>query len=95
MRDNLTTQFSSRTTVRCDGLIEKLPPKNNTASSERSDDDTTTEDRAQEKNVKNLLEVGNMIATTYVSPLCGFLTFTRYSDIVECTDSVDGLVRFV
>ena len=36
-----------------------------------------------------------MIATTYVSPLYGFLTLTRYCDIVECTDSVDGLVRFV
>ncbi len=31
-----------------------------------------------------------MIATTCVPPLCGFLTLTRYCDIVECTDSVDG-----
>ena len=36
-----------------------------------------------------------MTVVAYVSPLCGFLTFTQYSDIVERTDSVDGLVRFV
>lgn len=28
--------------------------------------------------------------TTYVSPLCGFLTFARYSDIVEYTDNNEG-----
>ena len=36
-----------------------------------------------------------MTTIAYVSPLYGFLTLTRYCDIVECTDSVDGLVRFV
>ena len=42
----------------------------------------------QRKTVKDLLAVGTV--TIYVSPLYGFLTFTRYSDIVKYTGNDEG-----